>query len=327
MTSYFVSVRFDLPSPIPVNEHEPPVPLRGMANPTGRGRDLSYVLSFVSGVDGRIVALEVTVRFDGEGYTWMQTISGEKVPFLIRESDGVSAHVMPMEAARIAINTAEMLETLVVEHRSKIHQFLENLEEWAKEGRAHSDDGESFAFEPGHHMPKVLIGTRSISGDDPPGLSGDHCRRLQLLLDTREPYWTLWFAGYRAALDARQQHGGVVVQMREATASLETAVEVAVTRTQKWGDEKQYGQETIDQIPAPDLRDALYSLLLTRNLVLHRGRMEYKALRGGEKWKDARSRNGDRPLTPADCHDFAEAVYRAIVWLEAHRTTIAAPKR
>lgn len=138
------------------------------------------------------------------------------------------------------------------------------------------------------------------------------------------PHWEFWQIGYLATLKRGLDLDSRHRLEREAVTAFETAIECALISVLGWPETRQYGEKTIDAFPA-GVRDSLYSLLLTRNLMLHRGGTALKIRRPNEPWKDARERSvsdADGQLTEQVLLRFAHAVAEILRWLETTKPAL-----
>jgi hypothetical protein len=143
-------------------------------------------------------------------------------------------------------------------------------------------------------------------------------RAIPVLASYDGPYWEYWKIGYYASLRAMLRYGNLHRHLREAVTSFQTAIESAMISLHEWTETRQYGNSAILQYPA-SLQPELQSLLLTRNLLLHRGQVKRKICRPGESYKDASRRSSDcadGELTHEHLLKYAEISFSALLLSE-----------
>lgn len=107
-------------------------------------------------------------------------------------------------------------------------------------------------------------------------------------------------------------------QVRLCVSSLQTALETAFEVTQLSPTKSYNYNDVFKNFPIQSLGDRLHELHLTRNLVLHQGKNEFKKHISGENSKSRRSRGGTRELTSKDLLAFLDTAFEGICWLEDH---------
>jgi hypothetical protein len=146
------------------------------------------------------------------------------------------------------------------------------------------------------------------------------------------PYWSFWNIAFDLAQEARIAPSILDDRAMACVTLLQTAMERAFIDTQGWPETDPYGYgSAIRKLPVQH-QGGLASLLLTRNLMLHRGAVALKRQRldANESWSDATARgsgDADGPITSVVLAEFVACVFDALVHLQSHPMSIAPPER
>lgn len=144
-----------------------------------------------------------------------------------------------------------------------------------------------------------------------------------------ELYWSIWRSAFDVAHKAVRlqtsslEYRGALVQ---CVMSVQTAIEMCWYKSYGLPHTAQYswgraicpsaGGGGGEAIGDEEMQKNLHTILLTRNVIAHRGPLMFKEHVDSEGREDRMARGGSRELTYEDCLEFVEHCHDALVWLE-----------
>lgn len=307
------TVKISLPRPLNV-------PVGGTRVTLPRGNSTTQVRFMTAAGSGGCteILVEITIA---DPCTWARSLSGEVLPLLDTGSGGMHP------AADATETLAWLLEFASLEAAQPyVHDdFIDAVKTCVRSVSGTDSDGVELVDSPVPALPVFTKGAYSGFANRayvfPSPLAA---RALPALAARTGPHWEYWQIGYYVSLRTVLNYGHLTRLLREAVTSLQTAMEAAMIAVQGWPETQPYGDATIGQFP-PAVQARLRSLLLTRNLMLHRGQVALKVMRPGEAWKAASARpiaQSDGTLTDTHVLEFADACFEALLFLETPGTKV-----